>query len=56
VSREVFATLCARPSPVDTPDARAERDDIAMAAVGVLQPADAFEAKLAAEAQARHRA
>ena len=56
VSRVVFAELCARlpPPPVDTPEARAERDAVAMDAAAALHPADAFEAKLAA--QACHRA
>ncbi|MGC1408266.1 MAG: hypothetical protein WA864_04880 [Acetobacteraceae bacterium] len=51
VSREIFATLCASlPAPAaDTPEARAARDETAMAAVAALHPADAFEAKLAAE-------
>jgi hypothetical protein len=51
VSREVFATLCTSlPLPSeDTPENRAERDDTAMAAVAALHPADAFEAKLAAD-------
>jgi len=51
VSRVVFAELCARlpPPPVDTPEARAERDAVAMDAAAALHPADAFEAKLAAQ-------
>jgi hypothetical protein len=51
IAREVFATLCgALPAPaVDTPEARAARDDAAMAAVAALHPADAWEAKLAAD-------
>src|SRR5262245_11262854 len=51
VSREVFATLCTSlpPPENDTPEARVERDDTAMAAVAALHPADAFEAKLAAD-------
>ena len=51
VSREIFATLCASlPAPAaDTPEDRAARDETAMAAVAALHPADAFEAKLAAE-------
>jgi hypothetical protein len=50
VSRVVFAELCSRlpPPPVDTPEARAERDAVAMDAAAALHPADAFEAKLAA--------
>jgi hypothetical protein len=51
VSRVVFAELCARlpPPPVDTPEACAERDAVAMDAAAALHPADAFEAKLAAQ-------
>ena len=51
VSRVVFAELCARlpPPPVDTPEARAESDAVAMDAAAALHPADAFEAKLAAQ-------
>ena len=51
VSREVFATLCASlPPPVtDTPEARAERDQTAMAAVAALRPANAYEARLAVQ-------
>ena len=51
IAREVFATLCtALPGPaIDTPENRAARDEAAMAAVAALHPADAFEAKLAAE-------
>jgi hypothetical protein len=51
VSRVVFAELCARlpPPPIDTPETRAERDAVAMDAAAVLHPADAFEAKLAAQ-------
>ena len=51
VSREVFATLCASlPPPVtDTPEARAAREETAMAAVAALLPANAYEALLAAE-------
>ncbi len=47
--REVFADLCASlPLPLDdTPEARASRDDVAIAAVAALHPADAFDAKLA---------
>jgi hypothetical protein len=51
VARDVFATLCAGlpPPPTDTPEARAVRDVAAMAAVTALRPADAFEARLAAQ-------
>lgn len=51
IAREIFATLCASlPAPViDTPDARAARDEAAMAAVAALHPTDALEAKLAAD-------
>jgi hypothetical protein len=51
VAREVLATLCATlPPPVaDTAEARAARDETAMAAVAALHPADAFEALLAAQ-------
>jgi hypothetical protein len=51
VARDVFATLCAGlpPPPTNTPEARAARDESAMAAVAALRPADAFEARLAAE-------
>lgn len=51
IAREVFANLCATlPPPVtDTPEARAARDETAMAAVAALHPADAFEALLAAQ-------
>jgi hypothetical protein len=51
VSREVFATLCGSlPAPViDTPETRAERDSTAIDAVAALHPADAFQAKLAAD-------
>src|SRR5271166_4021287 len=50
-AREVFATLCrSLPLPIpDTPEARASRDDVAMAAVAELHPTNAFEAKLAAD-------
>src|SRR6187455_1015960 len=50
-AREVFATLCGSlPSPVpDTPDSRAAQTDAAMEAVAALHPADAIEAKLAAQ-------
>ena len=51
IAREIFATLCASlPAPViDTPDARAARDEAAMAAVAALHPTDPLEAKLAAD-------
>jgi hypothetical protein len=51
VAREVFATLCAiLPPPIpDTPEARASRDELAMAAVAALHPSDAIEARLAAD-------
>jgi hypothetical protein len=51
IAREVFATLCrSLPAPIpDTPEARASRDDVAMAAVAELHPTNAFEAKLAAD-------
>jgi hypothetical protein len=51
VARHVFATLCAGlpPPPTGTAEARAVRDEAAMAAVAALRPADAFEARLAAE-------
>ncbi len=51
IAREVFATLCAAlPSPAtDTPDARATRDEAAMAAVAALHPTDPLEAKFAAD-------
>ena len=44
--------LCASlPPPLtDTPEARAARDEVAMAAVAALHPTDALEAKLAADA------
>ncbi len=50
IARQIFATLCAAlPLPAtDTPEARAARDEAAMAAVAALQPADASEAQLAA--------
>jgi hypothetical protein len=49
VTHAVFATLCAAlPAPaIDTLEARAARDEAAMAAVAALHPADAWEAKLA---------
>jgi hypothetical protein len=51
IAREVFATLCAAllPPATDTPDARAARDEAAMAAVAALHPTDPLEAKLAAD-------
>jgi hypothetical protein len=51
IAREVFATLCASlPRPLtDTPESRAARDEVAMAAVAALHPTDALEAKLAAD-------
>jgi hypothetical protein len=51
VSREAYARLCgALPPPaIDTPEARAERESDAMAAVVVLRPGDAFEARLAVQ-------
>ncbi len=50
-SREVFATLCGLlpPPATATPEACAERDNTAMDAVAALHPADAFQAKFAAE-------
>jgi hypothetical protein len=51
VSREIFATLrgLLPPPATDTPEARADREETAMAAVIALYPADAFEADLAAQ-------
>jgi hypothetical protein len=51
IARDVFATLCAGlpPPATGTAEARAVRDEAAMAAVAALRPADAFEARLAAE-------
>ena len=48
--REIFAHLCGMlpPLPDDTPDTRAARHRRAMDAVAALNPADAFEARLAA--------
>lgn len=48
--REVYAELCALlPRPRDdTDEARADRDECAIAAVAALHPMDAFQAKLAA--------
>ena len=50
LAREIYAELCGAlppPSP-DTPDARAIRDERAMAAVAALIPENHFEAELAA--------
>ena len=50
LAREIYADLCRDlppPSP-DTPEARAIRDERAMAAVAALIPENAFEAELAA--------
>src|SRR5262245_52246151 len=54
IAREVFARLCSSlpPPAVDTPEARALRDDLAYAAVEALYPADAAEAELAVQAVA----
>ena len=54
--REIYALVCSMlpPSPDDTPDTRAARERGAMDAVTALDPADAFEARLAA--RACHRA
>jgi hypothetical protein len=51
VVRAVFADICALlpPPATDTAEARADRDDLAMAAVAALHPADAFEADLAVQ-------
>jgi hypothetical protein len=51
ITREAFASLCALipPFPTDTPEARASREDAAIAAVAALHPADAFEADLAVQ-------
>jgi hypothetical protein len=48
--RETYALVCSMlpPSPDDTPDTRADREQGAMDAVTALNPADAFEARLAA--------
>ena len=56
VTRAVFANLCSSlPPPVtDSPDDLADRNECAVAAVAAMHPADAFEAKRAA--QACHRA
>jgi hypothetical protein len=47
IAREVFADLCAGLPPLasDTPETRAARDDLAMAAVAALHPTDVIEAK-----------
>jgi len=51
IAREILATLTATLPlpPDDTPDARAARDQTAIAAVAALHPADAMEALLAAQ-------
>jgi hypothetical protein len=51
ITRAVFANLCATlPQPVtDSPDDLADRDEAAVAAVAALHPADASEAKRAAQ-------
>ena len=51
ITREVFATLCGSlpPALTETPEARASRDDVAIASVAALHPTNAFEAKLAAD-------
>jgi hypothetical protein len=51
LAREVYAGLCAQlpPPAIDTPEARAIRDDLAMAAVAALLPENAFEAELAVQ-------
>jgi hypothetical protein len=51
ITREIFASLCGLlpPPTPDTPEARASREDAAMAAVAALHPADAFEAELAVQ-------
>jgi hypothetical protein len=48
--REIYALVCSMlpPSPDDTPDTRAAREQGAMDAVTALNPYDAFEARLAA--------
>ena len=50
IAREVFATLCGLlPAPaIDTPETRADRDELAMASVAAMKPTNAFEANLAA--------
>ena len=55
LAREIYAELCGTlppPSP-DTPEARAIRDERAMAAVAALIPENAFEAELAAQIVAK---
>jgi hypothetical protein len=50
VVREVYASLCAHlPPRSDHPEVRADRDELAMAAVAALYPGDALEALLAAQ-------
>jgi len=51
IVRAVFADLCALlpPPAADTAETRADRDELAMAAVAALYPADAFEADLAVQ-------
>jgi hypothetical protein len=51
IARGVLATLCASlpDALTDTPEARALRDEIAVASVAALHPTNAFEAKLAAD-------
>jgi hypothetical protein len=51
IVRAVFAGLCGLlpPPGTDTAEARADRDELAMAAVAALHPADAFEADLAVQ-------
>jgi hypothetical protein len=47
IAREIFADLSAGLPPLatDTPEARAARDDLAMAAVAALHPTDVMEAR-----------
>ncbi len=51
VVRQAQVSLAASlpPPPVDTPEQRAERDEAAMHAVAAIEPADAFEIRLAVE-------
>jgi hypothetical protein len=51
IAREVFAKLCASLAPprADTPETRAARDELAMAAVAALHPTDALDAMLAVD-------
>jgi hypothetical protein len=51
IVREVVAKLCGTlPPPItDTPEARVSRDELAMAAVAALHPADALGAMLAVD-------